>query len=319
VHPQLPTSPQALDQRLSDSVTSVDPGATVNQASILLRAALSDPDLGDSLHLEAEVRPVAVGFSGPNVPNGLAVGNRHPAWASVGGLTDKTSYHWRVRVGDNTGRSGPWVSFGGNPDFVVNVPHPPNPPTTLGQARGDGTGIITGATADTDVVILSATVSDPDPGDLLRLEVEVRPVSTTFSSPTDSSDPVPDGGPLQVIVGPLPSSTNYHWRARAVDQTGDTCSWVAYGGNPETATDFGIALPHDPYRPDSLAQLQSGDLLPIPVGGVSPSNTVVITGAVSDPDGGQTVQLDLEGRWVRTSSISPTTPARSCRTPRRRR
>ena len=107
--------PQSLDQRLPDSVTSVSPGATVGQTSILLRAVLTDPDLGDSLHLEGEVRPVTVGFTGPNVPNGPAVANGHTAWLSVAGLSDKTSYHWRVRAGDNTGRSGAWASPGAIP------------------------------------------------------------------------------------------------------------------------------------------------------------------------------------------------------------
>jgi hypothetical protein len=293
-HPRLPRPPVSLDQLLNDSVTSFPPGATVNTSGILLRAVLSDPDLGDSVHLEAEVRPVAIPFSGPNVPDGLPVGNGQPAWVSVVGLTDNAEYHWRVRAGDNTGRSGPWVSFGGTPDFVVNVLHPPNAPTTLGQATGDGAGILTGATIDTDVVILSASVSDPDPGDLLRLEVEVRPVGTPFSAQNGSSAPVSDGGPLQVTVGPLPNATSYHWRARAMDQSGDSSSWVAYGGNPESATDFRVVVPNVPNPPDALAQLQSSDLSPIPVGGAASSNTIVISGVVSDPDAGQTVQLEVE-------------------------
>lgn len=293
-HPRLPDAPQGLDQRLADSVTSVAKGASVAQTSILLRAVLSDPDLNDSVHLEAEVRPVSAGFTGPNVPDGPATGNGRPAWVSVTGLADKTSYHWRVRAGDHTGRSGPWTVFGGTPDFVVNVPHAPNVPATLGQARGDGSGILTGATIDTDVVILGAIVSDVDPGDELRLAVEVRPVGTPFSEPTDSSAAVTDGGPMQVVVGPLPGATSYHWRARAVDQTGATSPWIAYGGNSESATDFRVAVSLAPNPPSALAQLQSGDLTPIPVGGAASSNSIVITGLVSSADGSQTVQLEVE-------------------------
>lgn len=316
-HPRLPKAPQGLDQRLADSVTSVVPGATIAQPSVLLRAVLSDPDLGDSLHLEAEVRPVTVGFSGPNVPNGPAVSNGSTAWVSLDGLADKTGYHWRARAGDNTGRSGPWASLGGNPDFVVNVPHAPNAPTTLGQARSDGTGILTGGTIDDDMVILSAVVSDPDPGDQLRLQVEVRPVGTPFTGPTDSSDPIPDGGPLQVLVGPLPSATSYHWRARAVDQTGDTSTWVAYGGNPESATDFRVDVGQPPNPPGDLAQLQHGDLTPIPVGGAAASNTIVITGVVSAPDASRTLQLEMEVEPVgqnfvgQPNYVSPLVPGNS--------
>ena len=294
VHPRLPDVPQSLDQRLPDSVTSVSPGATVGQTSILLRAFLTDPDLGDSLHLEGEVRPVTVGFTGPNVSNGPAVANGHTAWLSVTGLSDKTSYHWRVRAGDNTGRSGTWASPGGNPDFAVNVSHPPLAPTALGQARGDGAGILTGAVTDTNVVILSGVVSDPDPGDLLRLDVEVRPVGTGFTGPTYSSLAAQDGGQMQAVVGPLPSGISYHWRARAVDQSGDTSAWVAYGGNAETATDFGIAATNRPDPPTFLAQLQSGDGSPIPVGGTAAASTVVLSGVVSEPNAGRKVLLDVE-------------------------
>jgi hypothetical protein len=294
VHPRLPDAPQSLDQRLPDSVTSVSPGATVGQTSLLLRAALTDPDLVDSLHLEAEVRPVTVGFTGPNVPDGPAAGNGQTAWVSVAGLSDKTSYHWRVRAGDNTGRSGPWAAPGGNPDFVVNVSHPPLAPTALGQARGDGTGILTGAVTDTNVVILSGVVSDPDPGDLLRLDVEVRPVGTGFSGPTHSSPVAQDGGQMQAVVGPLPGGTSYHWRARAMDQSGDTSAWVSYGGNAESATDFGVAGTNRPDPPTALAQLQSGDGSPIPVGGTATASTVVLSGVVSEPNAGRKVLLDVE-------------------------
>ena len=293
-HPRIPKVPLAPDQRLNDSVTSVNPGATVAQSSILLRAVVEDPDFADSLHLEAEVRPTSVAFSGPNVPNGPPVRNGDTAWVSATGLADKTSYHWRVRAGDNTGRSGPWVSFGGNPDFVINVPHAPRAPTALGQAKGDGTGILTGATTDTDVVILSGNVSDQDPGDALRIEVEVRPVGTPFSGPTDSSAAVIDGGLLEAVVGPLPNVTSYHWRVRARDQAGDSSSWGSYGGNLEAATDFRVVVPLVPNVPSALAQLQSGDQTPIPVGGAAVANTILITATVSDPEPSRMLQLEVE-------------------------
>ncbi|HEY6107381.1 MAG TPA: hypothetical protein VIV56_00635 [Gemmatimonadales bacterium] len=294
-HPRLPNGPDGLNQLLGDSVTAVAPGATVNGTSILLRAMVTDPDLGDLLHLEAEVRPTGTAFTGPNVPDGPVVGNGQLAYLSVGGLIDGTTYHWRVRAMDNTGRSGAWVAFGGNPDFAVNVLHPPNAPTTLGQARGDGTGLLTGATTDTNFVLLGGVVSDPDPGDQLRLEVEVRPLGTAFTAPTDSSAPVVDGGALQVSVGPLPGATSYHWRARAVDQAGDTSGWVSYGGNAETAADFTIASQqHAANSPTGLAQLRSSDRSPIPVGGGIASSTVILTGVVSDLDPSRTVQLEVE-------------------------
>ena len=295
MHPRLPNTPDALNQLLRDSVTAVAPGATVSETDILLRAVVTDPDLGDSLHLEAEVRPAGVAFTGPNVPDGVVVGNGRLAYLSVGGLIDGMTYHWRVRARDNTGRSGAWVAFGGNPDFAVNVLHPPSPPTTLGQTTGDGTVLLTGATTDTNVVRLGAVVSDPDPGDQLRLEVEVQPVGTPFTGPTNGSVPVVDGGALQLTVGPLPGATSYHWRARAVDQTGDSSSWVAYGGNAESAADFTIASQqHAANPPTSLAQLRSSDRSPIPVGGSILENIAVLTGVVSDLDPTRSLQLEVE-------------------------
>ena len=297
MHPRLPFAPADLDQLRVDSVSVVAPGATVNETSILLRAVVSDPDLGDSLHLEAEVRPVGVAFTGPNVPDGPAVASGRPAYVSVGGLSDGTTYHWRVRARDNTGRSGSWTAFGtgGDPDFVVNVLHPPNAPATLGQSMGDGTVLLTGATTDTNVVLLGAVVSDVDAGDALRLEVEVRPVDTPFSAPSHSSGPVVDGGALQVVVGPLPGATSYHWRARAVDQTGDTSAWVAYGGNPESAAAFSIAArQHGANPPSALAQLRTSDGSPIPVGGAVMANSVMLAGVVSDLDPTRSLQLEVE-------------------------
>jgi hypothetical protein len=307
--PRPPDKPSALDQRLNDSVTSVPIGATVNQTSILLRAAASDPDLGDSLHLEAEVRPVAVAFSGSNVAPGPTVANGQPAWARASGLTDKTAYHWRVRVGDNTGRFSNWDSLPGATDFVVNVPHPPSPPTSPAQSKPDGTGINVGATADTDVVVLSATVSDSDAGDLVRLQVEVKPIGTAFSNtPTDSSALVANGTIAQ-IKRQFGNNTNYHWQARTKDQSGLTSpTWTRFGNNAESATDFRVQLAGVPFPPIALAQFQSDGTTPIPVGGdVIQSPSVVLKSQVSDPDVGQSVRMEVEVRLVGTNFLGTPT------------
>jgi hypothetical protein len=304
VHPRQPNKPISLDQRLNDSVTSVPIGGTVNQVNVLLRAVVSDKDLGDSLYLEAEVRPIATAFSGSNVSPGPKVANGSPAWVRATGLTDKTSYHWRVRVGDNTGRFGGWDSLPGATDFIVNVPHPPNPPTSLAQSKPDGTGINIGGTADTDVVVLSATVSDSDPGDQVRLQVEVSPIGTAFTNtPTDSSALVPNGATAQ-IKAQFGNNTNYHWQARAKDQTGLTSTWTKFGNNAESATDFRIQLAGVPFPPAALAQFQSDGTTGIPVGGdVIQSPSVVLKGQVSDPDVGQPVRMEVEVRLVGTNFL----------------
>ena len=302
VHQRRPNTPTSLDQRLTDSVTSVGIGDTVTALSLLLRAVVSDSDLGDSLHLEAEVRPIGVAFSGPNVPNGPKVANGQPAWVSTGTLSDKTSYHWRVRAGDNTGRQGDWGSLVGNTDFTINIPHPPNAPSALAQSKPDGTPINVAGTADTDVVVLSASVSDQDPGDQLRLQVEVQPIGTAFTNnPTDSSPPV-SGGVAQVSVGPLGNNTNYHWQARTTDQTGLASSpWTKFGNNTEAQTDFRIQLANVPNAPTALLQFQSDGSTSLPLGGVTAANSVVLKATVSDPDVGQSVQLEVE---VKPTSVA---------------
>ncbi len=302
LHPRAPDKPATLDQRLNDSVTSVPAGGTVNQTSILLRAVVSDRDLGDSLHLEAEVRPITVAFTGSNVSPGPPVASGSPAWVRATGLTDKTAYHWRVRVGDNTGRFSAWDSLPGGTDFIVNVPHPPDPASALGQSKPDGTVINIGATADTDVVVLSATLTDSDPSDQLRLQVEVRPIGTAFSNtPTDSSALVSNGGIAQV-KGQFGNNTNYHWQARTKDQTGLLSAWTRFGANSESATDFRVQLASVPLAPTALAQFQSDGTTAIPVGGdVTQSLSVWLQGQVSDPDAGQGVRLEVEVRPIGTA------------------
>src|SRR5207245_8100186 len=42
------------------------------------------------------------------------------AKATVAGLTDNVSYHWQARAVDQTGRAGPWASFGGNAETAAD-------------------------------------------------------------------------------------------------------------------------------------------------------------------------------------------------------
>ncbi len=298
MHPRRPNPPVSPEQLLNDSVTVIDIGDTITATSLLFRAVISDPDLGDVVHLEAEVRAVGTGFTGPNHPNGPAVANGQVGWITISGLADNVSYHWRVRAGDNTGRSGDWVEFGGNPDFRIAVPHPPNLPTGLAQAKPDGTALSTGAVADTDVVFLGGSVSDVDPGSQLRLQVEVRALGVPFTNvPTDSSALV-SGGVVQVRVGPLGNNTDYHWQARTIDETARTSAWGSFGNNAESARDFRIALANVPNAVAMLLQFQNDASTLIPVGGDASQQNVVFKGTVSDTDAGQTLQLDVEYKPV---------------------
>ena len=80
LHPRLPNVPDSLYQRLAtDSTTPVVPGGVLSQQSIVLRAVVSDPDLGDTLRLQAEVVPSGNDFDGTQTVLGAKVLNGSPA------------------------------------------------------------------------------------------------------------------------------------------------------------------------------------------------------------------------------------------------
>ncbi|HTH66440.1 MAG TPA: Ig-like domain-containing protein, partial [Gemmatimonadales bacterium] len=307
-HPRPPNEPDSLDQRL-DATRSIPMGGTIGQNSVILRAIVSDPDLADTLHLEAEVVPNSGSFTGiANYSGSDTVLNGQPAHVSVTGLTNHQAYKWRVRAVDQTNRTSlNWVAFGGNPDFDIAVSQPPAnvSSATLSQfqANDSVSSYGVGAVVPTDTIVLAGQVSDPDPGDMVRLMVEVQPVSTPFNgTATDSSAPYSGSGSgsfAKVRVGPLPNNTNYHWQAWAEDQTGRvSASKTSFGSNLESATDFRIQVAHPPDLPQSIGQFQS-DLTPILVGGTANQGSVVFQGTVSDIDGG-TVSMNVEVQPVGT-------------------
>jgi len=311
--PRKPNPPSSLDQR-SDSTTVVPRGGTIGQLTVTLTGLVSDLDLGDSVRLQAEVVPNLQQFSGtPSGPGGSLVANGERARVSVS-VSDNQAYHWQVRAVDNTGRAGDWVVNGGNPDFTVQQPEPPTDASALGQWEGDSsTSIQTGGTARSDTVVLTATVRDNDPDDQLRLLVEVKPIGMNFTGVvTDSSDLVPNNTVAAVRLGPevLQNNTNYKWRARVVDQTGRMSpSWVQYGGNPESQTDFRIQVPNRPSIA-GLSQFQSDGTTPIPHGGDANIPTVVLKATVTDLDVGQTIRLEVEVKPL-LSSFTNTATAQS--------
>jgi hypothetical protein len=97
-------------------------------------------------------------------------------------------------------------------------------------------------------VTFKATVSDVDPGDVLVLEVESQPTNTAFDGATNlyRGTGVASGSTAAAAAGysvPLLGGTNYHWRARACDQTSRCSAWASFGNNSDVvtaATDFHV-------------------------------------------------------------------------------
>src|SRR2546425_2706998 len=112
------------------------------------------------------------------------------------------------------------------------------------QFQSDGVAsIAVGGTAKGRSVVFKATVTDPNAGDQLRLDVEVEPLGTAFSGvPSGSGASVANGATATATVAGLNDNVSYHWQARAVDQTGRAGPWVAFGDNAETAADFRVAV-----------------------------------------------------------------------------
>lgn len=127
----------------------------------------------------------------------------------------------------------------------------PSSPTSLAQAKTDNTTLSTGSWTNETSIKLSATVTDSDGGDTVKICAEVDPIGTAFTSPSGDGDGcsttgVSSGGTATVTIGGLSADTEYHWQIKAKDAAGSYSSWVTYGGNTENpptnpaARDFGV-------------------------------------------------------------------------------
>jgi hypothetical protein len=234
-------APSDLVQFEGDGTTLVAVGAVVREAVVVVGASIPAVSTGDTLRLEVELRPVGLSFLGEATQKSGPLEPATVAAFAVSGLADDTGYHWQLRL-VNGREASEWVPFGDNaetdPDFWVAVPQVPDPPAELGQFRSDGeTPIPVGGSSNGSRVVLRATLSDPDPGDTLRLEVEVRPTGTAFRDAATHSAPGLVSGERGSVEVEAALLTGYHWQARTCDRERCT-AWVSFGNNPEDEDDF---------------------------------------------------------------------------------
>lgn len=243
--PNLPTS---LSQHDSTSTPALPAGSTNDDTTIVFKATLSDPDL-DAVWLDLEVRPVGTAFTNGATNVGTEITSGSTATISVGSLTDG-SYHWQARTADRNGARSAWVSFGGNAesvaDFIISIPPPnvpPNPPTGLTErANVGGADQLVGFTDTDGIVVVRGVVTDPNPGDTVRLGIELQPVGTAFTGfSTHFSEFNVNGGTATITIPGL-ANNSYHWQARTND-SGAKSGWISFGGNAESAADFTVAIP----------------------------------------------------------------------------
>jgi hypothetical protein len=85
-------------------------------------AVINDPDVGDSIHVEIEIQPTQVFFTGVPTVLGAPVtvtAEATPVLINVPNLVDG-AYHWQVRTVDAAGEASPWVSFGANSEVLAD-------------------------------------------------------------------------------------------------------------------------------------------------------------------------------------------------------
>ncbi|HEX9546054.1 MAG TPA: PPC domain-containing protein, partial [Acidimicrobiales bacterium] len=248
VKPKAPAAPAGIGQFLKDG-TTIAVGAVTHEDSVVFKGTLNDLNPRDSVRLEIEARVLGTPFSqaathqSPFVavtPGGQMVAIRG------GGLVENAGYHWQARTCDNTGRCSTWLSFGVNAETAADfyfdpVLEPPAAPTNLFQYQGDSTTQIptsshTGGLVGTTVtVVLRGTVTDPDPGDMISLTVQVTDGTNTY---TATGSTVLSGNfaytRITVPAGLTPlTAISYTWKAQACDQTGRCSTFVSHGGSPD--------------------------------------------------------------------------------------
>jgi NADH:ubiquinone oxidoreductase subunit len=191
---------------------------------------------------------------------------------TVAGLGDG-AYHWQARAVDGSANAGAFASFGGNseadPDFRVDATNAaPSAPFAVGQYDPAGVvGLALGGSPFGRTVVVKAAAVDEDFGQV-AIQIELRAVGVAFTdTPTHAGTFGPTGIQHSVTIDDL-AGGSYHWQVRALDNSGQTSAWVAYGGNSESEADFVItattAVP--PNAPLSLQQRVANDLAPIATG-----------------------------------------------------
>ena len=174
---------------------------------------------------------------------------------------------------------------------------PPPPPQGIQQREDAGGNISIGETIDESAVRFRGTIDDPNPRDSVRLEIELKPLGSTFTSgPTHTSDwvPVASGNrTADVRVSGLADETGYHWQARTCDRTGRCSVWLPFGLNAESDPDFRVSLPDAPGS-GSLGQFQADGVTPIAVGAEASGPDVVLTATATDPDPDAVLRLEVE-------------------------
>jgi hypothetical protein len=114
-----PSPPTGLNQYDRHAAVAIPVGDEA-LGIVVFRGTGKDADARDKVRLEVEVKPVGLNFTGEvTCASDWVKSGLHASCERE--FTGGVLYHWRARIRDSRGATGPWVSFGDNaetePDF----------------------------------------------------------------------------------------------------------------------------------------------------------------------------------------------------------
>ncbi len=230
-----PNAPATLAQFRSNGTTAIPVGGATNETSVVLKGAVSDPDAGNTVKLQVEVRPVGTAFTNTMTAESALLASGSTASVTVSSLVNGTSYHWQARAVDNSGAVSAWVSFGGNTetdaDFLVDTDAPG---VTINQAAAQADP--TNASPINFTVVFSKPVSNFATGDVTLSGTAGATTATVTGSGTTYNVAVSgmttDGTVIATIAAGVASDAagNDNVASTSTDNT------VTYDNTPPTVT-----------------------------------------------------------------------------------
>lgn len=237
------------------------PGAEVASTSIDLEVFNATDPEGAPLNYIFQVDISNSFDSGNVIESGLVAELETATKWNISGLSDNTTYYWRVKSTDGDKESA-WVQ--GN--FFVNIENDaPSVPTVANPGQGASVLLLTPT--------LQVNPSVDLDGDMVSYRFEIyedENLSQAISSALVTE--------LEWQVDlTLSDNTNYYWRVQAQDEHGATSAWSSIHhfftneGGVNDAPTFGFV------KPDTNVQLSSG--------------AVAIQWTDNDPDSNATIEL----------------------------
>jgi hypothetical protein len=127
-----PPAPTARGQHQADGTTPIPLGGTATSTTVVFRGIVSDPDAGQRVRLQIEVKPLATAFTGAVSCQSALVASGTAVTCAPSSLIAGTSYRWRARTVDSRGSASAWASYGPNPDTAEDFTIAVSPSTSPG-------------------------------------------------------------------------------------------------------------------------------------------------------------------------------------------